>query len=122
MKYLGQLCEILGFSFVGEVLQKMLPLPIPASIYGLVLLFAALWSGVLKQEAVQDTGKYLISVMGLLFVAPAVNLMDHWALVAPQLGPILAVVVVSTVVVFAVSGHTTQAILKKRRGGKKDAE
>ena len=34
MKYLKQLVIILLFSFLGELLQELLPLPVPAAIYG----------------------------------------------------------------------------------------
>ena len=48
MKYLRQFLIILLFSFLGEGLKALLPLPVPASIYGLVLLFAALELGIIK--------------------------------------------------------------------------
>ena len=41
MKYLRQLLIILIFSFIGEVLHSLIPIQVPASIYGLVLLFIA---------------------------------------------------------------------------------
>ena len=48
MKYLNQFLIIMGFTLAGEALQRLVPLPIPASVYGLVLLFAALCLGVVK--------------------------------------------------------------------------
>ena len=42
MKYLIQFLIIIAFSFAGELLHYCLPLPIPASIYGIILLFLAL--------------------------------------------------------------------------------
>ena len=39
MKYLTQFLRILAFTLAGELLQRLVPLPIPASVYGLVLLF-----------------------------------------------------------------------------------
>lgn len=63
MKYIRQFVIILFISFIGEVLKYVLPLPIPASIYGLVLMFILLETKVLKVEAVQDAGKFLIEIM-----------------------------------------------------------
>ena len=60
MKYIRQFVIILFISFIGEALKYVLPLPIPASIYGLVLMFVLLETKVLKVEAVQDAGKFLI--------------------------------------------------------------
>ena len=53
MKYLKQFAIILAVCLVGEGLKALLPLPIPASIYGLVLMLAALMSGLLKLEQVE---------------------------------------------------------------------
>ena len=63
MKYIRQFVIILFISFIGEALKYVLPLPIPASIYGLVLMFVLLETKVLKVEAVQDAGKFLIEIM-----------------------------------------------------------
>ena len=69
MKYIKQLLIILAFTLAGEVLARVIPLPIPAAIYGFVLLFVALCTGALKKEHIDETAKLLISCLGLLFVA-----------------------------------------------------
>ena len=48
MKYVIQFLIIAAFSFAGELLHHFIPLPIPASIYGIVLLFTALELKVVK--------------------------------------------------------------------------
>ena len=113
MKYLKQLLLILLFSFAGELLQTLIPLPIPAAIYGLVLLLVALCTGLLKPDKIKDTANFLISIMPLLFVAPAVNILQYWGVIAPDLGAILVIVVVSTFLVFMVAGLVTKLLLKK---------
>lgn len=118
MKYIKQVFIVLGFSFVGEVLSKVIPFPIPGAIYGFVLLFLALLSGVLKEEMIADAANFLISVMGILFVAPAVNLLAYYDVIAPALVPVCVIVVSSTFVVFAVAGLVTQ--LLRRKGEKQD--
>lgn len=118
MEYLVQLLIILGFTFAGEALSRLIPLPIPAAVYGLVLLFLGLRTGLVKIEKIQTVGNWLIAIMGVFFVAPVVNLMDSWAAVKAVLVPVLVIVVVSTVAVFAVSGLLTQRLGKK--GGAHD--
>ena len=113
MKYIKQLLIILAFTLVGEVLAKVIPLPIPAAIYGFVLLFVALMTGALKKEQIDETARFLISIMGLFFVAPAVNILAYWNVIAPALVPIVIVVLSSTIVVFAVAGFVTQALRRK---------
>lgn len=113
MKYIKQVLIILAFSFVGELLAAVIPLPIPAAIYGFVLLFAALCTGMLKEEMIAETANFLIGVMGILFVAPAVNILSYYEVIAPALVPICVIVVSSTFVVFAVSGLVTQWLRRK---------
>lgn len=113
MKYLYQFLIILCFTFLGETLNRLIPLPIPAAVYGLVLLFLALQLKLVKLEQIQPCGNWLLGIMGILFVAPTVNLIGSWEQIAPCLIPITVIVVVSTVVVFGVSGLVTQWLSRK---------
>jgi len=69
MNYLRQFLIIICFTFLGELLNLLIPLPIPAAVYGLVLLFLALQLGIVKLEQVRTVGEWLVSIMGILFVA-----------------------------------------------------
>ena len=113
MNHIKQILIILAFTLVGEVLQYVIPLPVPAAIYGFVLLFLALCTGLLKEEHIADTADFLIRIMGVLFVAPAVNLLSYFDLIAENWVSITTTVLVSTVCVFAVSGLVTQALTRK---------
>lgn len=115
MKYLSQCAYIFGFTFLGEVCHALLPLPVPSAIYGLCLLFLALCTGLVKPAQVSGVSKFLIAIMGILFVAPGVNLVDSVALLRGNLVGIVVVVLASTVVVFSVSGLIVQWILRGKR-------
>ena len=77
MKYLKQFCIILFLSFLGEALRSVIPLPIPASVYGLVLMLGALASGILKVSQVRETSEFLIEIMPVMFIPAGVGLMDY---------------------------------------------
>lgn len=113
MKYLTQFLRILAFTLAGELLQRLVPLPIPASVYGLVLLFAALNIGLVKLEQVKDAGGFLISILPILFVSPAVGILDNWEAIRGALIPILALTLLSTVLTFGIAGRATQAMMGK---------
>ena len=115
MKYLKQFGMILFISFLGEILRAVIPLPIPASIYGLVLMLTALLTGILPLEKVRDTGKFLIEIMPLMFIPAAVGLLDSWSVLRPLLLSVAAITVVSTVVVMVISGKVTQKIIRMDR-------
>ena len=71
MKYVRQFCIILVFSFLGEILHTLIPLPIPASVYGLVLLLTALCARIVSVEQVKEAAKFLIEIMPVMFIPAA---------------------------------------------------
>ena len=113
MKYLTQFLRILAFTLAGELLQRLVPLPIPASVYGLVLLFGALNTSLVKLDQVKDAGGFLISILPILFVSPAVGILDNWEAIRGALIPILALTLLSTVLTFGIAGRATQAMMGK---------
>lgn len=124
MKYIKQFILILAISFAGELLKYLLPLPVPASIYGMVLMFLALLTGVIKLEHVRETGKFLIEIMPLMFIPAGVGLMSSWSTLKPLLIPVAVITVVTIITVMVASGHTAQFILKReeKREGKRGEE
>ncbi len=119
MKYIRQFLWILLFSFAGELLKYVIPLPVPASIYGLLLLLLALVTGILRLESVKETSKFLIEIMPLMFIPAAVGLLESWEALSGILIQVLTATVVSTVLVMGVSGMVTQALIRKKQGGKR---
>lgn len=117
MKYVKQTLIILAFCALGEVLAAVIPFPVPAAVYGFVLLFIALCTGILKPGQIKETANFLIRIMGILFVPPAVNLLAYLDIITPALVPICTIILTSTCLVFVVAGLVTQAV---GRGGKKD--
>ena len=92
MKYLQQFLLILCISFVGEFLKYVLPLPIPASIYGMVILFIGLLTGLIKLEQVKDVGKFLIEIMPVMFIPAGVGLMESWGTLKPFVLPVSVII------------------------------
>ena len=127
MKLLRQFGIILLLSFLGEVLHRLIPLPVPASIYGMVLMLLCLQLGFLQVEKVQDAGKYLIEIMPIMFIPAAVGLMDAWPVLQPVWLPVVLIMLISTLFVMAVTGWCTQGILRleerrKKRPSEVDAD
>lgn len=118
MKYLKQFGIILLISFVGELLHVFLPLPVPASIYGIVILFVCLECKAVKVADVKETSVFLIEIMPIMFIPAAVGLMDSWQIIRPSLLSYGVITVVTTVAVMAVSGRVVQFVM--RRGEKND--
>lgn len=115
MKLLRQFLIILAISFVGEALKYLLQLPVPASIYGMVILFVGLLTGLIKLSWVKDAGKFLIAVMPVMFIPAGVGLMSSWGVLKPMLVPVLVVTVVAIITVMAVTGQASQIIIRADR-------
>ena len=121
MKYLRQIVIILAFSFVGEALSLLIPLPIPGSIYGIVLLFLALETKLVKLASIKDVSDFLISFMPVMFIPAATGLMASWDILRSNAVAYVVIVAVTTVVVMGVSGSVTQWIIRRgKKGGAKD--
>ncbi len=113
MRFIKQLLIILGVTFVGEALHFLLPLPVPASIYGLVLMLLCLCFKVFPLRAVEETGDFLIDLMPALFVPATVGVMAAWDVLQPVLLQVALITFLSLIVVMAVSGRVTQWALRR---------
>lgn len=115
MKYLKQFFIIMLISFLGEVLKWLIPLPVPASIYGLVLMLAALCTGIITVEKVEETSTFLIEIMPVMFIPASVGLLESWGELQNIIFPVGAIIIISTVVVMVVTGKITQGIIRMEK-------
>lgn len=125
MKYVIQFLIIAAFAFVGELLHWFIPLPIPASIYGIVLLFIALELKWVKVSDIREVSSFLIAVMPIMFIPAAAGLMESWGAVKSSVWEYALITIVSTFVVMGVSGAVTQFVIwrgKKNEQIKKRSE
>ncbi len=111
MKHIRGFAIIMLIAFVGECANALLPLPIPASIYGLVLLFIALQTGLLAEETIAKPAGFLLEVMPLMFVPAAVGILDVWGVLQQQILPILVIVCLSTLLVAYCTGMVAQRVI-----------
>ena len=122
MKYVYQIGIIGGISFISEVLYAILPLPVPASVYGLIILLVLLLTGVVKVAQIEDTADFLLKIMPILFVGPSVGLIRAADMVRGQILPLVVMCVLSTVGVMVVTSLTAQVMIRKKKEGKKDVK
>ena len=123
MKYMIQAGIIATISFIGELLYFFIPLPVPASVYGMVILFLLLCFKVIKIEMVEDVAGWLLSVMPIFFIAPSVGLINSFDSVKGRVLPLLFVCFLSTIVVTALTGLVAQGVIriqKKKKEGNKN--
>jgi len=123
MKFLKQFAIIAGVSFAGELLHHFIDLPVPASIYGMVLLFVLLETKVVKLPDIKETADFLIAIMPVMFVPAAVGILQSWEIIKPSVAGYLITTVAVTVIVMGVAGLVTQAIARARnKAAEKEGE
>ena len=111
MKYVKEVLLIMAFTFIGEILHAVLPFPVPAGVYGLLLLLLALMSGRVKLADVETSGNFLLDTMTMMFIPAGVAIMDSFSVLQPVIVPYLAVILVSTILVLSLTGLCAQKVL-----------
>lgn len=114
MKYIKECAVIFGVTLIGELLNHILPLPVPAGVYGLFLLLILLCGRVIKLKDIEATGNFLLDIMPLLFIPASVGLMESYREIQSFWLPLVVICVVSTIVVMAVTGKTADVLLEKK--------
>lgn len=112
MKYVYQFGVIIGVSFLGEILNTFIPLPIPASIYGLLIMLFCLTTGIIKLEKIKETSNFLLNIMSIMFLPACVGIITIWDKIADILLPITVITCGTTIFVMVVTGKVTEYIMK----------
>ena len=117
MKFLKQLSIIITISFIAELMEHLIPLPVAASMYGLILMLVGLITKLIPLEKVEGAADYLIEIMPILFVPATVGIMTSVDALKEMLVPLCVISASTTVLIMVVTGKVAQRIL--RRGGRK---
>ena len=115
MKHIKEFGIIIFISFIGEILHAIIPLPIPASIYGLVIMLICLGTKFIKLDDVRNSSVFLIEIMPMMFIPVAVGLMTSWNTIKPNLIPYAVITVVSLVAVIGISGWSAQFVIRRSK-------
>lgn len=113
MKYLKQFLLILMITLIGEILKYIIPLPIPASIYGMIILFVCLMTGIIRLDAVKETGTFMIEIMPVMFIPAGVGLITSWNILKSMLIPVCIITFLTVITVMIATGRISQRIIRK---------
>lgn len=115
MKHIKAIALLFGITMAGEFLNAVLPLPVPAGVYGLFILLLCLCSGIISLDTISGVGDFLLDMMPLMFIPAAVGLMDSFEQMKTVLPFVFAISVLSTLFVMAVTGRTAQFLIRRKR-------
>ena len=122
MSVIAELALIFGICLAGEGIAALLPVRFPASVIGLFLLMALLFTGVIKTRHIQRVTEFFMANMAFVFVPACVSVMEQYYLIRPQLLPFLLICFVTTPLVYLTTAWTVQGIMALRRRKGKGAE
>lgn len=111
-----QVLVIHVFLFLGAALKEVIPLPIPASMFGLILLFLALYLKIIKLEWVEKGAKWLMAELLLFFVPSAVGIVNYDDILSLQGAEIVLMIGISTVIVLGMTALVAEKITGRKSG------
>ena len=115
MKFIKQLMIILSISFIAEVLEYLIPLPVAASIYGLVLMLIGLMTKIIPLEKVEGAADFLVEILPILFIPPTVGIMTSVEALRQMLVPLCVISVISTILIMVVTGRVSQGVIRRSK-------
>ena len=115
MRLMRQFGIIAAITCIGELMKYLIPLAIPGSIYGLVLMMGCVMTGIIKLDQVKETAEFLIEIMPLMFIPAGVGLMTSWEELSQILLPVCVITLISTVLVMGITGRVMERMLRRRK-------
>lgn len=120
MKYIKQFAIILTISLVAELMEYLIPIPVAASIYGLVLMLIGLVTKLIPLEKVEGAADFLVEIMPLMFIPPTVGIMASFDALKEMLIPLCVISVVSTILIIGATGRVSQYIIRRKNQKRKE--
>ena len=122
MKFIKQLAVILTVSLIAELMEYLIPLPVAASMYGLVLMLVGLITKIIPLEKVEGAADFLVEILPIMFIPPTVGIMTSVDMLKEMLVPLCVISVVSTILIMAVTGRVSQGIIRRNNRRRVPAE
>ncbi len=120
MSVLAQICVIFGICLVSEGISSVLPFPFPSSVLAMLVLLALLAARLLKPAQLKQTSGFFMDHMAIFFLPPCVGILQYKDILLANLWAVLLISMLTTPLVFFVTGHVVQLTMKlisKRKEG-----
>ncbi len=118
--FLAGVTWLLLFQCAGEVVSRLLDLPVPGPVVGMLLLFVALRVRNRVPDSVGAAADALAKHLSLLFVPAGVGVMMYFARLAGEWLPIVLALLASTIVTIAATALTFAALVRRARTASDD--
>lgn len=112
VKILWQIGIVLGICLIGEGISRLLPIPFPASVISMILLFIVLLTKGLKPDHLKQKADFLTKNMAFFFIPAGVGVMNVYPQIKNSILPLLLVCVLTSIITFGVTATTVRAVIR----------
>ncbi|CAH1190433.1 MULTISPECIES: CidA/LrgA family protein [Paenibacillus] len=98
------------FYLIGDYLQKLLHLPVPGSIVGLLLLFVLLLLRIVPVKLIENGSSFILAYLPMFFIPATAGIMNHLDIFSGRGLLLIAILVVSSVLTMVVTAHSSEWI------------
>ena len=120
MSVLAQICVIFAICLVSEGIAAILPFTFPASVIGMLLLLVLLLLKVIKPKQLGESSGFFLDNMSFFFVPICVSVLKYTDVLFSNFWAIVLISLLTTPLVFFVTGHVVQLTMRLMR--KKEAD
>ncbi|TDM49441.1 antiholin-like protein LrgA [Macrococcoides goetzii] len=96
---------------ISKIIESFMPIPMPASVIGLVLLFICLCTGIVKLGQLERVGTALTDNIGLLFVPAGISVVKSLGLISEHPFLIIGLIFISTLLLLLCTGFFSQMLV-----------
>ncbi|MCI2952069.1 antiholin-like murein hydrolase modulator LrgA [Staphylococcus capitis] len=98
---------------ISKIIESFIPIPMPASVIGLVLLFIALCTGIVKLGQVESVGTALTNNISFLFVPAGISVINSLPILSQSPVLIILLIIISTILLLISTGFASQLLVTK---------
>ncbi|MCM3035550.1 antiholin-like murein hydrolase modulator LrgA [Bacillus pumilus] len=110
--FLSQAFIFATVMFVSNLISMYLPIPMPASVIGLVLLFVLLTTKMVKLEQVEQLGTSLTGLISFLFVPSGISVIQSLGVMQEVGVQVVGVIIIATIMLLAATGLFSQLLMQ----------
>ncbi|MEK5498230.1 antiholin-like murein hydrolase modulator LrgA [Bacillus sp. FSL M8-0077] len=110
--FLSQAFIFATVMFVSNLISMYLPIPMPASVIGLVLLFILLTTKIVKLEHVEQLGSSLTGLISFLFVPSGISVIQSLGVMQEVGVQVVGVIIIATIMLLAATGLFSQLLMQ----------
>ncbi|MBE6050001.1 MAG: CidA/LrgA family protein [Clostridium sp.] len=113
MKLFREALIIFGIYLLGEFISKILSLPIPGNVLGLIILLILLCTNIIKPSQIENISNFLLDHLAFFFIPAGVQLMSSCGLIKDSWAKLIIICILTTIIVIGCTGIIVQAISRK---------